>query len=444
MRPTASAPRVVTCGSVALLNLLTLGASYLRAQDGDWPCFRGPNRAGVSTARGLPQEWSETKNIVWKSPLPGAGASSPVTFGDRIFLTCYSGYGLSRESPGKYENLQRHVICLRRQDGKILWNDAFANKVPDDHYGDFINLHGYASSTPAVDETGLYVFFGTTGVRAYSHEGGLKWEQPCGKRYTNFGSASSPVLFGDLVIINASVEGNAVIALEKRTGREAWRVATAGDSRCTPLLVVNRDSHELVFHSGESHAQGAKPSELVAVDPRNGGRLWECVSIKNYLNPSPITHGGVIYAVGGHPNRAIAIRGGGRGDVSLSHVVWDIKHGGEICTPVFHNGHLYWTNEESGVAYCVDAKTGDVVYKERLEPRPGRIYASGILGDGKLYYVSRENGTFVLSAEPRYKLLAHNTIGTDKSVFNATPAVSRGQLLLRSDRCLYCIGKDSR
>ena len=137
----------------------------------DWPCFRGPNRTGVSEDKGMPREWSATKNIVWKTILPGAGASSPITFGERIYLTCYSGYGLSRESPGRYENLVRHVVCLARKDAKVLWKVDVPNKVPDDHYGDFINLHGYASSTPAADETGVYVFFGTTGALAYSHEG---------------------------------------------------------------------------------------------------------------------------------------------------------------------------------------------------------------------------------------------------------------------------------
>jgi outer membrane protein assembly factor BamB len=180
---------------------------------------------------------------------------------------------------------------------------------------------------------------------------------------------------------------------------------------------------------------------LAAVDPRNGEKVWQCQAVDNYLNPSPVAHDGVIYATGCYPYRTMAVRCGGRGDVTDSHIVWDIKLGSEVGTPVFYEGHLYWANEESGIAYCVNAKIGDVVYKERVQPRPGRIYASGVIADGKLYYVSRENGTYVLPAEPRYQLLAHNTIETDNSVFNATPAISRGQLLLRSDKYLYCIGE---
>jgi outer membrane protein assembly factor BamB len=417
------------------------GCMSAAAQDDDWPCFRGPNRVGVSGQKGLPLEWSATKNVLWKTRLPGAGASSPITFGDHIYLTCYSGYGLSREAPGKYENLKRHVVCLERKNGKILWDAAFANKMPDDHYGDFTNMHGYASSTPAADETGVYVFFGTTGARAYSHEGTLKWEQSCGTRYTNFGSASSPVLFANLVILNAAVEGEAVVALEKKSGREVWRAKTSGDSRSTPLLVTIKNSSELIFHQKGVHQGGSGKGILAAVDPQNGNKLWECQALDNYLNPSPIAHEGMIYAIGSHPGWAVAIRAGGRGDVTATHKVWEIKHGSEVCTPVFYEGHLYWTNDESGIAYCVNAKTGTVVYQQRLQPRPGRIYASGVIADGKLHYVSRENGTFVLPAEPRYKLLAHNTIETDRSVFNATPAISRRQILLRSDSHLYCIGE---
>jgi outer membrane protein assembly factor BamB len=406
---------------------------------GDWPCFRGPNRTGVTEEKGFPLEWSVTRNVVWKTPLPGPGASSPIVFQDRIYLTCYSGYGVDRASPGMYEGLKRHLVCVSCRDGKIVWDASFRNNAADDRYVDFVNLHGYASSTPAGDESGIYAFFGSNGVRAYSHEGELKWEQSCGDRYTNFGSASSPVLTDDMVIINAAVESQAVIALDKRTGKKIWHAAVSGDSRSTPLLLKRSDSQELVFHLKSVHEGGANEGKLAALDPHTGKPLWECLAIDNYLNPSPVAHEGVIYAIGGSPNRAVAIRAGGRGDITGTHKLWDIKQGSEIGTPVYYEGHLYWANEESGIAYCVEAKTGDVKYKERLQPRPGRIYASGVIGDGKLYYVSRENGTFVLPASPRFELLAHNTFTSDASVFNATPAISTGRLYLRSDKYLYCL-----
>jgi outer membrane protein assembly factor BamB len=409
---------------------------------GNWPCFRGPNRAGTSTDKGLPVEWSDTQNIVWKTELPGAGASSPITFGERIYLTCYSGYGVSRESPGKYEDLKRHVVCLSPSDGAILWDTSFSSKTPHEWYGDFTNRHGLATSTPAADETGVYAFFGTWGARAYSHAGELKWERSCGDKFFNYGSAASPVLFGDLVIVNASVEDAALIALEKQSGRERWRVAmTAGYSYATPLLLASGSSPELVYYLGES-AENDKStlSALGAVDPQNGNSLWQCRTVGNNVNPSPIAHDGVVFAIAGD-HRAMAVRAGGRGDVTATHKLWDVQHGTGMCTPVFFEGHLYWVNEETGIAYCVKAADGDVIYKERLEPRPGAIYASGVIADGKLYYVSRENGTFVLPAASRFELLAHNKLASDESLFNSTPAVRRGRLLLRSDKYLYCIGE---
>jgi outer membrane protein assembly factor BamB len=424
------------------LECLVVTASCL-AQDatGDWPCFRGPNRAGVAPDKGLPVEWGDGKNIVWKTELPGAGASSPITFGDRIYLTCYSGYGLSREARGNYEDLRRHVVCLSRDTGQILWNVDFPNQAPDDHYGDFTNQHGYATSTPAADETGVYVFFGTSGARAYGHDGRLKWERSCGTRYTNYGSATSPVLFGDLVIIAALIEDRALIALDKQTGRERWRVATTGMAYSTPLLTNHESAKALVFFLGMDYdaAGNAKPSGVAAVDPLSGDRLWEYRSRGGSENASPIAENGVIYAPFGQ-SRMVALRAGGRGDVTETHEVWDVKHGAEIGTPVVYAGHLYWAGEENGAVYCCRADTGDLIYQQRLEPRPGKIYASPVVADGKLYYVSRENGTYVVAAKPEFELLAHNVIESDTSVFNATPAVSRGQLLLRSDKYLYCLG----
>jgi outer membrane protein assembly factor BamB len=421
-----------------LIHCIVLCGAF-RLQATDWPAFRGPNRQGVSEDKGLPLEWSDAKNIVWKTALPGAGASSSITFGDHVYLTCYSGYGVNRDAPGQYDELTRHLICVDMTDGRILWNAATPNRVPDDHWGDFINRHGYASSTPVADASGVYVFYGTTGVIAYSHDGMLRWEHGCGKKYQNFGSASSPVLFGDLVIVNADIEGGAMVALDKSTGREVWRVPTASNARSTPILVPLNGAHELVFHLKGSHNNGSREGLLAAVDPRTGAILWQCQALDSYLHPSPVTSDGVVYAIGSYPGWAVAIRAGGRGDVTNTHKSWEIKKGSSVCTPVYHDGYLYWTNED-GIALCVHATTGAVVYEERLQPPSRLIYASGVIADGKLYYVSREKGTFVLAAQPRFEQLAHNVFESDRSIFNATPAISRGRILLRSDKYLYCLG----
>lgn len=423
-----------------IIILATYLCGFLRLGAADWPEFRGPNRTGISEDRNLPLEWSDTENIIWKAALPGPGASSPITLGNHIYITCYSGYGVNRESPGQYENLTRHVVCLDARDGKILWNIAKPNKVPDDHWGDYINRHGYASSTPAADGSGLYVFFGSTGLGAYNHDGTLRWEKSCGTRYQNFGSASSPVLFGDLVIVNADIEGSGIMAFDKSTGREVWRVPTASNARSTPLIVPVNNSHELVFHLKGSNNNNSREGRLAGVNPLNGTGLWECQALDSYLHPSPISAADMVYAIGSYPGWAVAIRAGGRGDVTATHKIWELKKGSTVCTPVFYQGHVYWTYEDRGIACCLNAKTGAIVYEERLQPTPGLIYASGVIADGKLYCVSRERGTYVLSAKPTFELLAHNVIASDTSIFNATPAIHNNRLLLRSDRFLYCVG----
>lgn len=397
----------------------------------DWPQFRGPNSAGQSSESGLPLKWSDESNVVWRAELPGAGASSPVTFGDRIFVTCYSGYGLSNEDPGEEKNLKRHLVALDRTTGKIAWDEPMDAVLPESPFKRFIPLHGYASSTPAVDKDAVYVFYGKTGAAAYSHTGSLIWKTSLGSKVHGFGSANSPVLYENLVINNASVESGDLVALDKKTGKEVWRAPGLNRSWNTPVLVAVGDQKELVVNT-----QG----NILAFDPASGKQLWKCSGIPDYICPSVIAHDGIVYAIGGRTNTSIAVKAGGRGDVTKTHRLWSVGAGSNVSSPVLHAGHLYFV-KESGIAYCLDAKTGKEVYKERLNPSSGRVYASPVAVDGRLYYTSREKGTFVLPANPKFELLAHNVLATDKSLFNGTPAVSRGQLLLRSNKYLYCIGK---
>ncbi|MGV3754018.1 MAG: PQQ-binding-like beta-propeller repeat protein, partial [Verrucomicrobiota bacterium] len=228
-------------------------------------------------------------------------------------------------------------------------------------------------------------------------------------------------------------------AFDKATGRKVWSVHTgAGDSWSTPLLVKTAGRTELVFHHNDAYNSADRTARIAAVDPRTGQSLWQCALLKDYLCPSPVAQDGTIYWLG--YQKSAAVRAGGSGDVTATHVRWTAARGTEICTPVLHEGHLYWTNEESGLAYCANAQSGELVYQERLEPKPGRLYASGVLVNGRIYYVSRENGTYVIAAKPQFRLLAHNRLASDASIFNATPAISQGHLYLRSDRFLYCIG----
>jgi outer membrane protein assembly factor BamB len=409
--------------------LLALGTCA--ALGADWNRYRGPDGLGTSPERGLPVKWSSQKNIVWRTKLPGPGTSSPVTAGDRIFLTCYTGYAQDTAKPGKQEDLRRHVLCLDRKNGQILWTKEFEPVLPEHAYQGEGSYHGYSSSTPTTDGEHLYVFFGKTGVFCFDLDGKQLWHALVGKNTNGWGSATSPVLYKDLLLVNASVESGALVALDRTTGKEVWRAPGIGSSWNTPLLVkLPSDDIELVV---------SVQDRLLGLNPDTGKELWHAEGVHSYVCPSVVAHDGVVYAIGGG-STSLAVRAGGRGDVIKTHTLWRLNKGSNVSSPVHDDGRLYWAADHGGVVYCQDAATGRVVYQERLRPPPDIIYASCLLADGKLYYVSQHHGTYVLAAGPEFKLLAHNVIDDDTSRTNASLAVSDGQLLLRSDQYLYCIG----
>jgi outer membrane protein assembly factor BamB len=405
--------------------IFALACTPLMAQD--WSQFRGPGGLGISSAKNLPAEWSDAKNLLWKTKLPGPGASSPILVGDKIYLTCWSG-GVTKKSTA---GLTRHVICFDRE-GKKLWQKDFPAPAKDFPLKGYTALHGYASSTPASDGKRLFVFFGAAGVFAFDLDGKQLWHTSVGAKINKWGTGASPVLFKDLVIINADVESAEIVALDQDSGKKVWsHKVKVDESWGTPLLVPVADKTELVV---------GVENRLVAIDPIKGESLWTCRGNFDYVCPTAVANQGIVYAVGGLTSvGAVAVKAGGRGDVTGSHRLWSINKGSNVSSPIYHDGHLYWAHEENGVVYCVHAKTGKIVYQERLAPPAGRIYASATLADGKLYYVSRSNGVYVLEAAPQFKLLAHNQFISDSSVFNASPAIAEGRIYLRSDQALYCV-----
>jgi outer membrane protein assembly factor BamB len=398
----------------------------------DWTQFRGPDGSGIAAVQGLPTTWDTAKGIVWKTPLPGYGASSPMIFGDRVYLTYYTGYGLNQDDPGNESALRQHVLCVNLADGQTLWDKSLEPTGPVHEYRGFQALHGYASSTLTTDGQSLYNFFGRSGVGAMSLDGAPQWRTSVGEKTHGWGSGTSPVLYKNLVIVNASVESGSLVAIDKTTGSEAWRAGGINAAWSTPVLVRTP--------SGSTEVIVSVKGQLQAFDPDTGKKLWWCESFDDYVCPSAIAHDGVVYAIGARKNSAVAVRAGGRGDVTETHRLWKIRKGSNVSSPLYHDGHLYWVHETRGTAYCVDAKTGATVYEERMTPRPGRIYASPVMADGKIYVVSREKGTFILAARPEFELLAH-VPPLDESIFNGSPAVTDGKLLIRSDKFLYCIGQ---
>lgn len=405
----------------------------LPAGAADWPQFRGPGGLGHAGDTKLPTAWSASQNVAWRSELPGHGASSPIVVGGKIFLTCYSGYGLDAKNPGNMEQLKLHVLCLERASGKPLWAKEIKPDLPEQGFqGSFITLHGYASSTPVSDGSSLFVFLGKSGVLAFDLDGKQLWKTSVGTRTHGWGSGTSPVLAKDLVIVNASVESGSLVALNKSDGKTAWTARGMNSSWNTPLLVE--------LPGGKTEVVVSVQGRLLAFEPATGAALWNCTAIQDYVCPSVVAHDGVVYVIGGRSNTALAVKAGGKGDVT-SQVLWKINKGSNVSSPVYHDGHLYWSSEGRGVVYCVNVDKGTVVYEERLTPNPGLMYASPVVADGKLYYVSRSNGTYVCDANPKFKLLSNNKLDGDAGMFNASAVIHDGQVLLRSNRYLYCIGR---
>jgi len=399
----------------------------------DWVRFRGPDATGVSDETGIPATWSSQENVVWKTALPGAGASSPIVVGDKIFLSCYGGYGLDMDDPGEQSDLRLRVVAVDRASGEILWGEEFKPRLPETEYRGFVTLHGYASSTPTSDGKAVYFFFGNSGVIALGVEGKSLWRADVGSGLHGWGSATSPVLYNNLVIVNASVESQSIVALDKATGREVWRVPGIDMSWSTPLI--------LEVPGGGSELVVSMKGKVLGLDPATGRQLWECAGVQDYVCPAVIAHQCIVYVTGGRKPYTMAVRAGGRGDVTATHVLWEAKATPKVATPLCYDGHLYWL-DQTGVAACLDAASGETVYEERLqiEGERDKVYASMVYADGKIFAVSRQGGAIVLAARPEFDELARNDLG-DPSVFNATPVPHDGQLLLRSDRFLYCIGK---
>ena len=409
-----------------------------------WPRFRGPDGLGVSADRQVPTEWSDTKNLKWKLALPGPGSSSPIVWKDRVFVTSYSGYGDG--SNGSVGDLKRHLLCVNISDGKLIWTKTVPTTVQEDGYKGYITQHGYASNTPVTDGERVYVFFSKTGVLAFDFEGKQLWQTSVGTKSAGkrWGSASSLVLYKDLVIVNAAEESRSIQALDKKTGKLVWKAEAGSLDYCygTPVIVSLKDGRqELVI---------AVPNEIWGLNPDTGKLRWFAkTSLDGNVCPSVVTKDDLVIAFGGYqPTSSVAVRAGGKGDVTANSIVWTSKDAAYVSSPVIKGDHLYWVNDR-GIAYCVELGSGKKVNDVRLPAgdgggNPRAIYAATLLLNDHLIAVSRQAGTFVVEATPKLTQVSCNQFKGDDSDFNGAPAVSGGQLFLRSNRFLNCVGKTQK
>jgi outer membrane protein assembly factor BamB len=446
-------PKLCRWDRIAWAAAIVVTAATGQAQAQDWPQWRGPAGTGVSTEQSLPERWSDTDGIAWKARLRGVGVSSPVVWGDRIFVTSQIGTGARREgnhptlvqTGSASEHGERNlgtaaaagdgrvrflIEAFARTDGKPLW--AFelpaTDSLPAVH-----DKHNLASASPVTDGTRVYAVFGTGQMVAVDMKGAQVWKRDLAAEYgafqINWGHGSSPIVYRDTIILPCYHEPSSyLIALDAKTGATRWKVDRGSKivSYSTPLVVPAATGDELVLNTSEA---------LEAYDPATGKSLWRLNEPSRFAIPMPVYNDGVIYASRGYRSGPYAaIKVGGRGDIAKSHVVWNVPTGAPyISSLVYHDGLLYMA-ADVGVVTCVDAKTGERVWQERME---GVFTASPVAADGKVYLVSESGETIVLRPGRKSHVIARNRI--DGRLL-ASPAVSRGRLFLRTDDALIAIG----
>lgn len=422
----------------------------------DWPRFRGPNGSGIASgSKPTPEKWSPESGVLWKSPIKGRGVSSPIVIKNRVFVTSYSGYGESRDNVGKMEDLKRHLTCFDALTGKTLWSKTVDPVLPEEPFsGIGIPAHGYASHTPVSDGERVYAFFGRTGVVAFDLEGNRLWTTNVGKGPSprGWGSASSPIVHGDYVIVPATAEDSAMVALDKKTGKEVWKQKADGfyNSWSTPILSkVDDQRTDIVFGVGY---------EVWGLNPENGKLRWYAeVHGSDSFNSSVVESKGVIFAVEGRRGggNGFAVKAGGKKDAA-KNVLWDISETGSFATPIVYQGRVY--HFANGTIKCLDATSGKTIYQERLPRaasggrdssggrggrfggRGGAEYASPVAAGDLLYYVQPNGNTLVIRMSDKYELVSSSKVTTESESFSATPAISNGRIYLRSNKHVYCVG----
>ena len=386
------------------------GANY-------WPGWRGPSAQGYVKGAGYPDTWSSTENVLWRVSVPGEGNSSPIIWRDRIFLTT------SRTGGRKLS-----LLSFRRTDGKMLWETA----IPQHGIERGHDKNGHASATPITDGRLVYASFGTHGLYAFDFDGKIVWHAQTPKLDNYHGSAGSPVLYQNTVILYQDHQGQSfVVAFHKQTGKTIWR--TERDARTgwgTPVVIRAGRRDELIVSSQH---------KVTAYDPATGTELWSVTGNKFEVIPTPVVGHDLVFASSGRAGPTIAIRPGGRGDVTDTHVVWTSPKGAPfVPSAIIVGEQLYTINDMQAVVTSFEATTGNVLFQGRLgrAPREG-FSASPVTVDGKVFFTNDEGETFVLKAGPEFELLHVNRLGARTL---ASPALVDGRWYFRTQNELLCIG----
>jgi outer membrane protein assembly factor BamB len=407
---------------------LLLQASLLAAP-GDWPAWRGPNHDGM--ARGdAPLRWSDTEHITWKAAIPGKGHSSPVVWGDRIFLTTAVPAG-----PAGAGSLPEHrflVLCLDRKTGKPLWERVARVATP--HQPHHHQYGSFASNSPVTDGTRVYAFFGSRGLYAFTVNGDPVWQKDFGQQrmFMNFGEGAWTALDGDtLVVVWDHEDASFVVALDAATGRERWRTPRQGNTNWSGPYITTVNGRKQVIVSASR--------EVCAYDFGTGALVWKATGLGQNTIPAPVAEGGLTFVMSGYRNpNLMAIRLGREGDLTgTDAIVWQNQRGNSYtASPVLHQGKLYVLTD-NGMLSVFDAASGKPFYHQQRLPKPYSFKASPVGANGKLYLASENDDVIVVKMGETFEVLATNTL-TDQT-FIATPAIIDGEIYLRSQTTVFAI-----
>lgn len=423
-----------------------------RLSGSDWPQWRGPLGQGLSHETGIPAQWSPSQNIVWKTAIEGRGHSSPIVSRGRIFLTTsLKGeqvpgrkapvhLGFDRKPgyvhPDSVDVDFKHtlkVLAVDAATGNVRWvRTAYEGLMADDRH----RKNTYASPTMVTDGTWVYAFFESAGLYAYDFDGTLKWQKSLGSIIkAGLGPGSSPILHEDLIILQCDQEmgdGSFIVALNRLTGDEVWRVRrTSRRSWATPIIVQTPGRAELVTAAAEA---------VIAYDPNTGRELWRANGVESHPIPSFVAGHGLVFATAGSAaKRALAIRLGRSGDLTNSAaIVWRHNKGtAYVPSPILHDKYLYLMTD-TGIVTCLDALTGAVVYEGGRVPVPATFTASPVAFENQILLTSEDGDTFVVRAGPVHEVMRTNSVG--EPVY-ASPAIADGRIFIRGERHLFAIGQ---
>jgi outer membrane protein assembly factor BamB len=391
----------------------------------NWPGFRGPRGDGTSLEKGLPVSWSPTENVRWKVKLPSPGNSSPVVWGDRVFLT------QALDDRGS----QRAVQCYDRKDGKLLWQKA----IPFEGEEPTHKTNPHCSATPVTDGERVIASHGSAGVVCYDFVGTELWRRDLGKFIHIWGTAASPILYGDLCILNCGPgERTFLLAMDKKTGKDVWKVEEPGGksgekgnsewigSWSTPRIIPVQGKDQLIM---------SWPEAVKAYDPVTGELLWSCRGLTKLVYTSPVVTPEVVVAMSGYGGAALAVKTGGKDDVTDTNRLWHHPRNTQrIGSGIILGEHLYMVNAGPGTLQCIELQTGKELWRERLG---SAAWGSLALADGKFYTTDQTGETFVFSAKPVFELISRNKLGEHT---DASPAISDGDIFIRTHQHLWCIG----